>query len=116
MKKTLALAALTTLSALAAAHARLQRAVPADGAAVSPAPTVLRLKYDEPVEAAMSRVRLTGPGNAEIALGKVAADPDDDHGLVQALPTLSAGEYHVHWSTMGHDGHHTQGDLRFTVK
>jgi methionine-rich copper-binding protein CopC len=29
---------------------------------------------------------------------------------------LRAGSYRVEWSTMGRDGHHVKGDVRFTVK
>lgn len=116
MKKTLTLAALTMATALASAHAKLQTSSPADGSAVTPAPALLRLKYNEPVEVAMSSVRITGPGNAAVALDQVAADPADDKALVQALPKLAPGDYHVQWNTMGHDGHHTRGEIRFTVK
>jgi len=115
MKKTLAFTALTLASAAAFAHARLQASTPANGA-VGPAPAELRLQYNEPVEVAMSSVRITGPGDAAVATDKVAADPGDDKTLVQPLPRLAAGDYRVQWTTMGHDGHHTKGEIRFTVK
>jgi len=116
MKKTLALTSLTLASAAAFAHARLQASTPANGASVGPAPTELRLQYNEPIEAAMSTVKLTGPGDATVATDKVVADPGDDKTLVQPLPKLAAGDYRVQWTTMGHDGHHTKGEIRFTVK
>jgi len=116
MKKTLALTALTLASAAAFAHARLQGSTPANGASVGPAPTELRLQYNEPIEAAMSTVKLAGPGDATVATDKVVADPGDDKTLVQPLPKLAAGDYRVQWTTMGHDGHHTKGEIRFTVK
>jgi methionine-rich copper-binding protein CopC len=116
MKKTLAFTTLALASAAAFAHARLQASTPANGASVGPAPTELRLQYNEPVEAAMSTVRITGPGDAAVATGKVVADPKDDKTLVQPLPRLAAGDYRVQWTTMGHDGHHTKGEIRFTVK
>ena len=116
MKKTLAFTALALASAVAFAHARLQASTPASGASVGPAPTELRLQYNEPVEAAMSSVKITGPGDEAVATDKVIADPKDDKTLVQALPRLAAGDYRVQWTTMGHDGHHTKGEIRFTVK
>lgn len=116
MKKTLAFTALTLASAVAFAHARLQASTPANGASVGPAPTELRLQYNEPIEVAMSTVRITGPGDAAVTTGKVAADPGDDRTLVQPLPRLAAGNYRVQWTTMGRDGHHTKGEIRFTVK
>ena len=116
MKKTLAFTALALASAGAFAHARLQASTPANGASVGPAPTELRLQYNEPVEVAMSTVKITGPGDAAVATGKVVADPGDDKILVQPLPRLAPGDYRVQWTTMGHDGHHTKGEIRFTVK
>jgi copper resistance protein C len=116
MKKTLALAALTLASAAAFAHARLQNSTPANGASLAPSPAELRLQYNEPVEVAMSTVRITGPGDAAVVTDKVVADPSDDKTIVQPLPRLAVGDYRVQWTTMGHDGHHTKGEIRFTVK
>jgi len=116
MKKTLALTVLTLASAAAFAHAKLQNSTPANGASVAPAPTELRLQYNEPVEVAMSTVKISGPGDAAVATDKVVADPSDDKTIVQPLPKLAAGDYRVQWTTMGHDGHHTKGEIRFTVK
>src|SRR5438067_1761414 len=116
MNKTLVLTALTLASATAFAHARLQNSTPANGASVAPAPAELRLQYNEPVELAMSTVKMTGPGDAAVATDKAVADPSDDKTIVQPLPKLAAGDYRVQWTTMGHDGHHTKGEIRFTVK
>ena len=113
MKKTLAFAVMTMTAATAFAHAKLQASTPADHATVSPAPTELRLQYNEAVEPAMSSVRLTGPGDAAVPVDKVAADPGDDKALVLTLPRLAAGPYRAQWSTMGHDGHHVKGEIRF---
>jgi len=116
MKRLLILTALTLASALAFAHAKLQTSTPANGATVGPAPTELRLTYNEPVEVAMSTVKLVGPGDAAVNLDKIAAVPGDEKTLLQPLPKLASGDYRVQWTTMGHDGHHTQGEIRFTVK
>jgi len=116
MKKTITLAALTMTTALAFAHAKLQTSAPADGATVTAPPAELHLKYNEPVEVAMSTIKITGPGDNAVATDKVSADPSDDKALVQALPKLAPGDYRVQWNTMGHDGHHTKGEIHFTVK
>ena len=116
MKKTFTLATLMMTAAAAFAHAKLQTSTPADGSTVTAAPTELRLTYNEPVEVSMSTVRITGPSDAAVATDKITADPASDKTLVQALPKLAPGEYRVQWNTMGHDGHHTKGEIRFTVK
>ncbi|MDB5955473.1 copper homeostasis periplasmic binding protein CopC [Ramlibacter sp.] len=97
------------------AHARLQTSDPQNGANVA-APSSITLHYNEPVEAAMSNVKLFGPDNAAVETGSPATRESDDTTLVTTLPKLSAGAYRLEWSTMGHDGHHTKGELRFTVK
>jgi copper resistance protein C len=116
MKRTLSFAALSLLCGLALAHAKLQTSSPVNGAAVASAPSELRLQYNEPVETAMSTIKLTGPGKTVVVLDAVAADPADDKTLVQRLPKLAPGDYRAQWTTMGHDGHHTKGEIRFTVK
>ena len=116
MKKTLTLATLMMTAAAAFAHAKLQTSAPADGTTVAAAPSELRLTYNEPVEVSMSTVKITGPSDVAIATDKVAADPTSDKTLVQALPKLAPGDYRVQWNTMGHDGHHTKGEIHFTVK
>ena len=116
MKKTLTLSTLMMTAAAAFAHAKLQTSTPADGTAVTAAPTELRLTYNEPVEVSMSTIKVTGAGDTVVATDKVAADPANDKTLVQALPKLAPGDYRVQWNTMGHDGHHTKGEIHFTVK
>jgi copper resistance protein C len=116
MKRTLSFTILSLVCGLALAHAKLRTSSPADGAAVASSPAELRLQYNEPVETAMSTVKLTGPGEAAVTLDAVAGDPTDDKTLIQRLPRLPAGDYRVQWTTMGRDGHHTQGEIRFAVK
>jgi hypothetical protein len=108
----LAFAAVTTS---AMAHAKLQNSTPANATTVS-SPSELRLQYNEAVEAAVSTVKVFGPGNAEVATDKVAASKDDPKALVLPLPALSSGDYRADWTTAGHDGHKTKGQVRFTVK
>jgi methionine-rich copper-binding protein CopC len=116
MRALVLLASTLLATATAFAHARLQSSTPADGATLAPAPGELRLTYDEPVEAAVSSVRLTGPDGAVVPTGKPGADKDDARTLVLRLPALRAGAYRAEWATMGRDGHRTHGEVRFTVK
>jgi len=99
----------------ASAHAKLQSAEPGAGATVA-APAQVKLHFNEAVEPAMSTVKVFGPANAAVEVGQPAGASGDAKTLVSTLPKLPAGEYRLEWSTMGHDGHHTKGELRFTVK
>ena len=114
--RTVAVLAVALVSVSAFAHARLQASTPANAATVSPAPTELRLQYNEAVEAPLCSVKLSGPNDVAVATDKVVADKDDPKTLVMPLPKLTAGTYRAEWSAAGHDGHRTKGEIHFTVK
>ena len=103
-------------AAPALAHGRLEASAPADGAALAASPPQLGLRFDEPVEPALSRIVLAGPGGKPVALYKAHAGQDGARSLVVDLPRLGPGDYRAHWTTAGHDGHRVSGDVRFTVK
>lgn len=119
MNKTLcSIALLVTAAATttAFAHAKLQKSEPENGSTVTIAPAAVKLHYNEPVEAAMSSMRFTASGDVTVQAGKPVLAEGDDKTLVVPVPKLPAGDYRVEWSTMGHDGHHMKGEVRFTVK
>jgi methionine-rich copper-binding protein CopC len=98
------------------AHAKLLTSEPESGSTVTTSPAELKLHYNEPVEPAMSSVKLVGSGAMTVQAGKPVLAKGDDKTLVVPVGKLPAGEYRVEWSTMGRDGHHMKGELRFTVK
>ena len=108
--------ALAAFGSSAFAHAKLQHSIPANGSTVSSTPGELRFEYNEPVEAAMSSVKVLGPDSKPVPVEKAEVSKDDGKVLLVKLPTLPAGAYRVEWGTMGHDGHHTKGTVSFTVK
>ena len=119
MNKTLCTIALLVTAAAtttAFAHAKLQKSEPENGSTVAVAPAAVKLHYNEPVEAAMSSVKFTGSGDVVVQAGMPTLAEGDDKTLVVPVPKLPAGDYRVEWSTMGHDGHHMKGEVRFTVK
>jgi methionine-rich copper-binding protein CopC len=116
LSRTLALAATVFVGTAALAHGRLETSTPAEGATLSPAPTEMKFRFSEPVEAAMSSVKLVGPGDKEVALDKAHADKDDPRSIAVAVPKLDAGAYRAQWATAGHDGHRVKGEIHFTVK
>ena len=111
-------AALFTAAATSSAfaHAKLQKSEPENGSTVTTSPAALKLRYNESVEPAMSGVKFFGPGDKAVQAGKPVLAEGDDKTLVVPVPKLSSGDYRVEWSTMGHDGHHMKGEVRFTVK
>jgi methionine-rich copper-binding protein CopC len=113
-----AVVAIVTVAATtcALAHAKLQKSEPENGSTVTASPTALKLHYNEPIEPAMSSVKLTGFGDTAVQTGKPVLAEGDDKTLVVPVSKLTPGSYRIEWSTMGRDGHHMKGDVRFTVK
>jgi len=103
-------------SARSAFHLHLLRSDPAADATLATAPAALRLTFSEAPELAVTTVRLRGPGDRAIALGRLQRAPRDRATLV-ATPraALAHGRYTVTWRTMSHDGHPMHGTFAFTV-
>jgi copper transport protein len=100
----------------AAAHGVLIASDPADGAALSEAPTSVHLRFSEAVIVEYSSASLAdGKGRAyDVA---VAAEPDDSHGLLVSLPTLPSGTYRLTWHTVSRDDLHvTSGWTVFSIR
>ncbi len=96
----------------ARAHSELRAAVPADGARLSVAPAELRLRFNEPVQVTLWRLR--DAAGAEHALARPRdASARAEH--VARPPVLAAGEYSVEWRAISADGHPIRGTLRFAV-
>lgn len=102
------------LTALLLVHAHLVASIPAAGDTVRETPAVLRLEFSEPVEHALSRIRILGPDGSEIEL-EVRADPADVRALLASPPLLASGGYRVVWRIVSTDGHPVAGDFAFYV-
>jgi methionine-rich copper-binding protein CopC len=100
----------------AQAHARLESSEPQAAATLDSAPKQIRLKFNEALEPAFSKIKLTDASNAEVPLPPAKVDAADASTMSVPTPILRAGAYHVQWSTMTHDGHKAKGEFVFTVK
>lgn len=107
---------LSCLSMDAHAHSALVRAEPGPRAVVEKSPAVIRLWFNEPVEADFSKVSIEQINGATIAnVGKPGLAPDDNRQLVIPLPTLSPGKYRVRYRVLSVDGHLVDWGYEFTV-
>lgn len=116
--RIVALAAVTAtlllFPAIAAAHAELLEATPADGATVEGTPPEINARFTEPLETDGSTFSLRNAAGERLAIGRV--DPDDPTRLViDPVPTLQPGGYEVRWRAASADGHAESDTWTFTV-
>jgi methionine-rich copper-binding protein CopC len=111
-----ALVLASTTSSAAYAHAKLESSVPKANAIVAPAPTEVRLQFNEPLEMAFSKIKLVDGKGAAIQPLKVDLDKANAKVMVASLPALASGAYRVQWTTLTRDGHKVKGEFSFQVK
>jgi methionine-rich copper-binding protein CopC len=100
----------------ALAHARLKKADPPAGGAVSTSPNEIRLQFSEGVEPKFSGIALTRDGEA-VQTGAATIDTKDRNTLiVPVMAPLPAGPYTVNWHAVSSDTHKTEGSFTFEVR
>ena len=113
---TFALIAVGAATSLAQAHAKIESSQPKANSQLTTAPAEIRLHFNEPLEAAFSKIELVDGKQAAVALPKIALDKADPKVMFTAVPALKPGRYEVRWSAMTHDGHKVKGQYAFSVK
>lgn len=111
-----ACAASAAVAMPAQGHAKLQSSDPAAGSTVASAPKQLRLKFNEALEPAFSKIVLRDAKQAEIKLPHAAIDQSDASVLTAPLPALTSGVYRVQWTAMSRDSHKTTGEFIFHIR
>ncbi|MFN8488337.1 MAG: copper resistance protein CopC [Caldilineaceae bacterium] len=106
----------TLLAQPAGAHAVLARSSPGLNAALTQAPSDIRLWFTEPVEPKFSSFQLRDINGATVKTPTSQVDSADPKQLVMQPGTLTNGLYTVVWSVVSAaDGHHTDGSFAFTI-
>lgn len=114
LKTILAAILFSVAAGSAMAHAKLESSDPRAGSTVAAAPAMLRLAFNEPLEAPFSKIALAGSAGP-VALPKAQVDKADPKVLAVPLPTLAPGQYTVQWTTVTRDGHKMRGEFGFKV-
>jgi|GraSoiStandDraft_4_1057263.scaffolds.fasta_scaffold114432_4 methionine-rich copper-binding protein CopC len=110
-------AALALCAGTALAHPHVVSATPAQDAQVSPAPKIVRIKFNEAPTAAFSAIEVKDAAGKPIKTGKAAIDKTDKTILTAAInQPLAPGVYKVAWKAAGSDTHKVDGTYSFTVK
>jgi methionine-rich copper-binding protein CopC len=102
---------LAVFPVLAAAHAHLDSAMPANGSTVQAAPSQAMLMFSEPV--ALNEVTLEKVGGKAEALKNLPKD-FGRHQMVN-LPKLGDGRYVLRYRGVSEDTHESKGSVSFTV-
>ena len=100
----------------AQAHGKIVASEPKAGAELSAGPSHIRLRFNERLESAFSKIGLVDVSEVAVALPAVTVDKIDPNVMVAAVPALAAGQYRVRWSAMTRDGHKTHGEFGFRVR
>ncbi len=101
-------------TAFVLAHTKLEKSEPAAGATLNTAPKQLQLRFNETIDAAVSKLEMTN-GSKQVELSGMHVMGGKT--LMAAVTgQVSNGTYKVAWQTAGDDGHVVKGDYTFTVK
>lgn len=111
MKRFLIAGLLVLLAAGAAAHSKLGKSVPADGAVVAAMPSEIVLTFSKRLR--LTRVRMTRDGGNAMELEATKA-----FATRFAIPVTkgASGAYRVEWRGLAADGHAMRGAFSFRVK
>jgi methionine-rich copper-binding protein CopC len=102
--------------ATAWSHAFPDHESPGAGAQLATPPASVRIRFNGDIEPVFSTLRVTDTHGRQIAKAAAAKKRSDPKLLEVKLPKLAPGSYHVWWSVVARDGHHTEGDYTFTVQ
>lgn len=98
------------------AHAELVNALPAQEDVITAPPEELRLSFTEGVELAFSDVSVIGANGAEIEIGDLSLDPEDNKTLIVPIEAgLVSGTYRVEWTVVSADGHKVEGSYDLDI-
>lgn len=111
-----ALVAAGLTASVAQAHAKMESSQPKANSELPDAPKEIRLRFNENLEPAFSKIELANDKGVAVALPKVDIDKTDHKVMFAAVPPLQKGQYQVRWSAMTFDGHKTKGQFTFRIK
>jgi copper transport protein len=100
--------------ASAAAHATLEKTSPAFGTRVDQSPTVVRLTFDQSVDALPNAIKVYSAHGA--ILSGVSRLSGDKRSIFVPVKTLRRGGYTVRWRAISADSHVVAGVFTFGVK
>jgi copper transport protein len=112
----LVLTVLLAVAPDASAHATVVSTSPGDGQVVATAPSVVSVRFDEPVQMQFGALRVFSPSGARVDVGSPTHPTGQSNTVEVALtPKLSRGTYTVAWHVISADSHPVSGAFTFSV-
>lgn len=103
-------------AAPASAHATLEATTPESGASLESAPSRVALRFDEPVETSLSRLRVSDAGGREVQQGSPFHPGGDPTALAVRLPAaLPKAGYAATFRVVSADAHPASGGFTFDI-
>jgi methionine-rich copper-binding protein CopC len=99
----------------ALAHAELLETDPSSGERLSQPPEQVWLRFNEPIEAEFTPVKVLDSQGNRVDRDNARVDPDDRRVLIADLEELPEGSYTVEWRVISADTHPLNGTYGFTV-
>lgn len=101
---------------IASAHAIVESTSPVASSAVAESPTLIELRFNEPVEGKLASIKLFDDERREIEIGDaVRSNSDPSRVVAEDIPKLDDGVYVVIWRVTSADGHPVTGAFPFQV-
>jgi methionine-rich copper-binding protein CopC len=110
MKRFIGLLALC-ISGVAFAHAHLLQATPADGSALTQAPSTFSLKFNE--AATLTALSVQKDGQPAQKMNDLPTKPSAQFNI--AAPRLDAGSYTLNFRALSDDNHVVSGAIKFKI-
>jgi copper transport protein len=112
----LLLAVFALIPARASAHANLAESDPTANSVLDSPPERIVIRFTEPLEPALSEIRVLDSHGQQVDLGNSALDPGDPTVMSVSVGMLGNGSYTVAWRNVSTvDGHSVRGAYLFSV-
>lgn len=112
----LLLAVFVLAPARVSAHANLAESAPAANSVLNSPPERIVIRFTEPLEPALSEIRVLDSRGQQVDLADTTLDPDDPTTMSVSVGTLDDGAYTVAWRNVSTvDGHSVRGAFLFSV-
>jgi len=102
---------------LAQAHAFPERSRPQVGSTLNRSPHRIRIWFDAGLESLFCSLTVKNAAGHIVSQGRGQVMAGSHDRLLETeVPLLTPGKYHVYWSVVAVDGHHTQGHYMFRIR